>query len=150
MKKILRHKAKVKIEILSALDLIYRKRMLGAGAEGEVYHITKNVVAKVWSENWFGETTITELKKRFKRIEQILKKYPKWVKQPEFLGAEKDQNQIITYHEYIPKSKSHRKYTDKFFMKVDKGDLCDTHDGNLIENGKGLYLIDVSPCEKYP
>lgn len=145
--KISKHKKAVKIELISAVEQIQKGKALGDGAEGEVYRITPGVVAKVWHRNWFGKTDIKTLLQRFKDVENHLKTYPKWVKQPELLGYEQYNGIVITYHEYIPRTRNQKKYEKKFFMEADKGGLCDTHPANIIENKTGIYLVDVVVCK---
>lgn len=121
--------------------------LVGAGAEGTVYRISDNLVAKCW-HNIVGVSENTP-QAVFARYQKVLSRIPEELREvvtvPEIAGGEMgDDGKVITYHEYIQND-----FDERLINSVAKKGLF-THFtdwfGDNVQTMRGrVYLVDVWP-----
>lgn len=123
-------------------------KSIGRGAEGEVYQIDSNLVAKRWREPLaIKEKTPQGIIARFRAVEKAIPEELRHiVKVPEVAGYEiDDDGKIITYHEYIKGEENHQLFVSMYEQLSSL--FYDFWGDNVLVSGGKLYLVDVWPPE---
>ncbi len=137
---------------LTSKELQERYTRIGAGAEGIVFRLDKNLVAKYWYNPLFSyEMTEQSIKQRYLDIEEINAMIPDHenLVTPIFAGYETVQDElgnrrVITYHEYIQNDDDTELYNtlaetiNRWYVDAYLGTNTKTMQGKV-------YLIDVAP-----